>query len=86
MDNRNYEIRAINSNLIKPKAFAAYKNAKDLAKMYKRCLLLWVDVIRGQESDKDILDVKSRIKNVCFSLFFNCISTFSSNLMTNPAF
>ena len=53
----------MNSNLFESKDFATCKNAEDTAMMLKRATLHGRDIIREQESDKDTLDLKSRIRN-----------------------
>ena len=63
IDVRNYIIRAINSNVFELKEFTSCKNAEDPLMTHERPSLLGIDVIRVQESDKDILDLKSKIKN-----------------------
>ena len=63
IDDRNYEISAINSNLFEPKQFASYKDNDDPAVTRERPKMQGVDLIREQESDKDILELECRIKN-----------------------
>ena len=59
----NYVISAINSNLLEPKEFFPSKNVADTEMTHKRPSLQRIDIIREQESDQDILDLNSRIKN-----------------------
>ena len=63
IDDRNYLVSAINSNLIEPKEFASYKNPDESSMTHERPTLQGIDMIREQESDKEILDLKSRLKN-----------------------
>ena len=60
---RNYRVRAINSNLFESKQFASHKNDDDSSVMYERPTLPGIDIIREQESGKNIFDPKGRIKN-----------------------
>ena len=60
---RNYLISAMNSNLIKPREFASYRNDDDLSVMPNRPTLQGIGIIREQETDKDIIALKNRLKN-----------------------
>ena len=63
IDDRNYLLCAINSNLIEPKEFASYGNVDDSSETPERPTLQEIDIIREQETDKDILDLKIRLRN-----------------------
>ena len=54
IDNRNYVICTLNLNLFKLKECVSCKNVEDPAMTHKRPSLQEIDVIREQESDKDI--------------------------------
>ena len=56
IDDRNYLVRAINSNLIEPKEFASYGNADDSSEMPAQ------PTLQEKESDQDILDLKIRLR------------------------
>ena len=62
-DDRNYLVSAINSNLIEPKEFASKRNVDDSSKTPEQPTLQGIDIIKKQESDKNILDLKIRLKN-----------------------
>ena len=62
IDDRSYVVSAINSNHFEPKQFASYANDNS-SMTYERPTLTGIDIISEQESDKDILDLKVRIKN-----------------------
>ena len=64
IDDRNYQVSAINSNLFEPKQFASYKNDDELSVTYERPTLPGIDIIREQESDKDILGVFLLLDNI----------------------
>ena len=63
IDDRNYLLSAINSNLIELKEFASYRNVNDSSVTPERFTFQGIDIIREQESDKDILDQKIRLRN-----------------------
>ena len=63
IDDRNYLVSAINSNLIEPKEFASYGNADNSSETPERPTLQGIDIIKEQELDKDILDLKIRLRN-----------------------
>ena len=63
IDDWNYWVSAINSNLIEPKEFASYGNVNDSSEMPEWPTLQGIDIIREQESDKEILDLKIRLRN-----------------------
>ena len=63
IDDRNYLVSAINSNLIEPKEFTSYRNVDDSSETPERSTSQGINIIRAQESDKDILDLKIRLRN-----------------------
>lgn len=63
-NNRYYLISAINLNLFKLKEFASYKNDDDSSVVAKWPTLQRINIIREQESDKDILDWRIELRMV----------------------
>lgn len=63
IDDRNYLVGAINSNLMEPEEFAFDENVENSSEAPERPTLQGIDIIREQESDKNILDLKMRLKN-----------------------
>jgi len=62
VDDRAYEVSAINSNHFEPRDFASYIRETSQPTEFERPILPDVDMIREQDSDKDILELKNRIK------------------------
>lgn len=62
IDNRNYTVSAINSNQFEPKEFASYKNDDDPVATHERPTIQGLDLISEQDADRDIFELKRRIK------------------------
>ena len=62
IDDRTYEVDAINSNHFEPRYFASYKSEAPHPIELEKPVLPGIDMIREQDADKDIIDLKNRIK------------------------
>ena len=62
IDDRNYSVSVINSNQFEPKEFASYERDDDPASTSERPIIQGLDLISEQEEDRDISELKRRIK------------------------
>ena len=63
VDDRTYQVAAINSNEFEPRQFAAYKDDVASTTAYERPTIEGIQLVREQEADRDILELKYRLRN-----------------------